>query len=214
MGFYLQRCGLATARAAGIVLFLLIVNTGLLFIMSSLGLLAGALPGVPGLDALALGLAAGMLAYLIVVSRRPRFLQGSRLLAPLLEAGWGGHLRAAAGRLPHAVILVLTFWGGLRLWGLPVPWLQGLAVIPVVLFLAALPITPAGLGTFQAGMVLLLSPYVPLAAPEARAAAVLAFSLVYHFLGLAIQSILGLWCCRKIQGVDSLYACLRADPPE
>ena len=212
MGFYLQRCGLATARAAGIVLFLLIVNSGLLLIMSGLGLLAGALPGFPGLSALALGLAAAMLAYLIVVSRRPQFLQGWRLLAPLLEAGLGGHLRAAAGRLPHVLILVLTFWGALRLWGIPVPLLQGLVLIPVVLFLAALPITPAGLGTFQAGMVLLLSPYVPLAAPESRAAAVLAFSLVYHFLVLAIQSILGLWCCRKIQGIDSLYSCLSENP--
>ncbi len=212
LGFYLQRSGLATARAAGIVLFLLIVNSGLLLIMSGLGLLAGALPGFPSLFPLALGLAAGMLAYLIVVSLRPHFLQNSRLLAPLLEAGLGGHLRAAAGRMPHVLILVLTFWGALRLWGIPVPLLQGLVLIPVVIFLSALPITPAGLGTFQAGMVILLSPYVPLAAPEARAAAVLAFSLVYHFLGLAIQAMLGLWCCRKIQGVDSLYSCLRENP--
>ena len=212
MGFYLQRCGLATSRAAGIVLFLLIVNFGLLLIMSGLGLLAGALPGFPGLSFLALGLAAGMLAYLSVVSLRPQFLQGWRLLAPLLEAGLGGHLRAAAGRMPHVLILVLTFWGALRLWGISVPLLQGLVLIPVILFLAALPITPAGLGTFQAGMVLLLSPYVPLANPEARAAAVLAFSLVYQFLGLAIQAILGLWCCRKIQGIDSLYSCLRENP--
>jgi hypothetical protein len=214
LGFYLQRSGLATIRAAGIVLFLLIVNSGLLLIMSGLGLLAGALPGFPGLSFLALGLAAGMLAYLIVVSLRPHFLQGWRLLAPLLEAGLGGHLRAAAGRMPHVLILVLTFWGGLQLWGIPVPLLQGLVVIPVVLFLCALPITPAGLGTFQAGMVILLSPYVPLAAPEARAAAVLAFSLVYHCLGLTIQAILGLWCCRKIQGIDSFHSCLRENPRE
>jgi hypothetical protein len=216
LGFYLQRSGLATARAAGIVLFLLIVNSGMLLIMSGLGLLAGALPGggFPGLSALALGLAAGMLAYLIVVSLRPRFLQGSRLLAPLLEAGLGGHLRAAAGRMPHVLILVLTFWGGLHLWGIPIPLPQGLVVIPVVLFLCVLPITPAGLGTFQAGMVILLSPYVPLADPEARAAVVLAFSLVYHCLGLTIQAILGLWCCQKIQNIDSFHSCLRENPRE
>lgn len=207
LGFYLQRSGVATARAAGIVLFLLIVNSGVLLIISGLGLLAGALPGggFPGLSSLALGLAAGMLAYLIAVSLRPHFLQGSRLLAPSLEAGLGGHLRAAAGRMPHVLILVLTFWGGLHLWGIPIPLLQGLVLIPVVLFLSALPITPAGLGTFQAGMVLLLSPYVPLANPEARATAVMAFSLVYHCLGLIIQAILGLWCCRKIQGIDPLH---------
>ena len=216
LGFYLQRSGLATVRAAGIVLFLLIVNSGLLLIMSGLGLLAGAFPGggFPGLSFLALGLAAGMLAYLIVVSLRPHFLQGSRLLAPLLEAGLGGHLRAAAGRMPHVLILLITFWGAIRLWGIPVPLLQGLVVIPVVLFLSALPITPAGLGTFQAGMVILLGPYVPLADPEARAAAVLAFSLVYQCLGLTIQAILGIWCCQKIPGIDSFYSCLRENPRE
>ncbi len=209
IGFYLQRSGLATACAAGIILFLLIINFGVLLIIAGLGLLAGALPS---LSSLALGLAAGMLAYLIVVSLRPQFLRRSRLLAPLLEAGLGGHLRAAAGRLPHVLILIFTFWGGLHLWGIPIPLLQGLVLIPVVLIISALPITPAGLGTFQAGMVILLSPYVPLANPEVRAAAVLAFSLAYNFLGLIIQIILGIWCFRKIQGIDFLHSCLGENP--
>ena len=101
LGFYLQRCGLTTFRAAGIVLFLLIVNFGLLLIMSGLGLWAGALPGFPGLSFLALGLAAGMLAYLSVVSLRPQFLQGWRLLAPLLEAGWAAISRRRGENAPR-----------------------------------------------------------------------------------------------------------------
>lgn len=214
MGFYLQRCGLTTARATGIVLFLLAVNLGVLLGMSGLGLLAAGLPGAGLLSpsAIAFYLAGATIFYLTVIFLRPRFLQGWQLTAPLLEANLHGHLRAAAGRVPHVLILILGTWGGLRLWGIPVPLPQGLVVIPVILFLSALPITPAGLGTFQAAMVILISPYVPLANPEARAAAVLAFSLVYHCLSLAIQAILGLWCCQKINHLDSIPSGLRENP--
>jgi uncharacterized membrane protein YbhN (UPF0104 family) len=213
-GIYLQRAGVPTSRATGIILFLLVTNFGVLLGMFSLALLAGALPGegFSGLPALAFGLAGVMVAYLIVVACRPRFLQGWKLPAPLLEAGLYGHLRAAVGRIPHVLTLILTLWGGLRLWGIPVPLMQGFLVIPIVLFLLALPITPAGLGTFQAGMVILLSPYVPLANPEARAAAVLAFSLVYHFLGIIFQAILALWCFQKINRFEFFRSCLRKPP--
>lgn len=209
LGFYLQRSGLTAARATGIILFLLVVNFGVLLGMSGLGLWAGGLPGAGFLSpsALALYLAGGMIAYLTIVALRPRFLQDWRLTAPLLEAGFSGHLRAATGRVPHVLVLILTYWGALRLWGIPVPLLEGLVLIPVVLFIGALPITPAGLGTTQAAMVILFSPYVPLANPEARAAAVLAFSLVAYFWGITIQASLGLWCCRKIQGREALHSC-------
>jgi uncharacterized membrane protein YbhN (UPF0104 family) len=209
-GVYLQRSGVPTVRAAGIMLFLLIVNSGMFLLMSCLGVLAGALFGgsFSRFASLAFGLTGCLLAYLSVVSLRPRFLQGWRLIAPLLEAGLGGHLRAAAGRMPHVLVLILTFWGALHLWGIPIPLLKGIILIPVILFLSALPITPAGLGTFQGSMVLLISPYVPLANPEARAATVLAFSLVYHFLGIIIQAILGLWCFQKIGRFGSFRSCL------
>ncbi|MHB9072547.1 MAG: lysylphosphatidylglycerol synthase domain-containing protein [Desulfobaccales bacterium] len=212
-GVYLQRSGVATVRAAGIMLFVLIVNFGVFLFMSCLGVLTGALfgGGFARFASLALGLTGGLLAYLSVVSLRPRFLQGWRLIAPLLEAGLGGHLRAAAGRMPHVLVLILTFWGALHLWGIPIPLLKGIILIPVILFLSALPITPAGLGTFQGSMVLLISPYVPLDNPEARAATVLAFSLVYHFLGIIIQAILGLWCFQKIGRLDSFRSCLKED---
>jgi hypothetical protein len=214
LGFYLQRSGLTTARAAGIMLFVLAVNFGVFLVMACLGVLTGAFHGgsFSGLTPLALGLVGGLLAYLGAVTLRPRFLQDWRLLAPLLEAGLDGHLRAAAGRLPHALIMILTFWGALHLWGIPIPLRQGIILLPVVLFLSALPITPAGLGTFQGSMVMLISPYVPLANPEARAATVLAFSLVYHFLGIIVQASLGLWCLQKIKRLDPLNFCPKENP--
>lgn len=215
-GFYLKRSGLATTRAAGIVIFLLIVNSSIFLVMTCLGVLAGALLGgnFSGFAPLALGLAGGMLAYLGLVCLRPRFLQSWQLAAPLLEAGIGGHLQAAAGRIPLVLVLILTYWGAMHLWGITVPLVQGFILIPVILFFGALPITPIGLGTTQAAMVLLVSSYVPLPNPEAQAATVLAFSLVYHFLGIIAQAGLGFWCYQKIGRLDSLNSCRKADHRE
>jgi uncharacterized membrane protein YbhN (UPF0104 family) len=140
--------------------------------------------------------------YLTTIGFRPRFLQRYQLLAPLLEAGLRGHLRAAAGRLPHILFLVLTYWGAVRLWGIPVPLAQGVAMVPLVLLIGALPITPVGLGTTQAALVLLFSPYVPSTSPEVRAAAVLAFSLIYYFLGIGAQALLGLWCWLRLRHIN------------
>ena len=65
-----------------------------------------------------------------------------------------------------------------------------------------MPITPLGLGTTQAALVLLFSPYVPLANPEIRAAAVLAFSLAYYLFGVIAQALLGLWCFQKVRHLN------------
>jgi len=137
--------------------------------------------------------------YLAIIGLRPRCLQSYQLLAPLLEAGLTGHLKAALGRLPHILVLVLTYWGALRLWGIAVPLAQGVAMVPLVLLIGALPITPVGLGTTQAALVLLFSPYVPLSTPEVRAATLLAFSLIYYFLGIVVLALLGIGCWLRLR---------------
>jgi uncharacterized membrane protein YbhN (UPF0104 family) len=70
-----------------------------------------------------------------------------------------------------------------------------------VLFIGALPITPAGLGTTQAALVLVFSPYAPFPTPEVRAAAVLAFGLIYYLLGIVSQALMGLCCLQKIRNI-------------
>lgn len=166
-GLYLQRSGVGTIRAAGTMLFLMIINLGVLLLVASFGLMSGGYPGSSQFvfSTLGYGLLVAVAVYLATILWRPRFLQRYQLLAPLLEAGLRGHLRAAAGRLPHVLLLVLTYWGALRVWSIPVPLADSVALVSVVLFIGALPITPAGLGTTQAALVLLFSPYVPLPAP-------------------------------------------------
>ena len=200
-GLYLQRSGVVTMQAAGTMLFLMVVNIGVLLLVGIFGLLAGGGPGMTPFDLslLSYGLLVGMALYLAIIGLRPRCLERYQLLAPLLEAGLTGHLRAVVGRLPHILVLVLTYWGALRLWGIPIPLAKGVAMVPIVLLIGALPFTPAGLGTSQAALVLLFSPYVPLPTQEVRVAVLLAFGLIYYFLGIIIQALMGLGCCLRLR---------------
>lgn len=208
LGVYLQRSGVTALRAAGNMLFLMMVNLGVLLVIASFGLLAGGSPRMAHVSLLPLfsGLWVGMVLYLAAIGLQPRCLQKYNLLSPLWQAGLKGHLQAAAGRLPHMLFLVLAYWGALRLGGIPVPWAQGVAVVPVVLFINAMPVTPLGLGTTQAALVLLFSPYVPHPHPEAQAAVVLAFSLIYYFYGIVTQALIGLFCFQKIRNLEERQA--------
>jgi Lysylphosphatidylglycerol synthase TM region len=67
---------------------------------------------------------------------------------------------------------VFYFWLGTRAFNASVPLLFALAATPIILVVASLPITPAGLGTQQAAMLYFFAPY-------AAEAPVLAFSLSY-----------------------------------
>jgi hypothetical protein len=201
LGVYLQRSGVTAIRAAGNMLFLMIVNLGVLLVIASFGFVAGGSPKTSyvNLAPLFYGLWLGMLLYLAAIGLQPRSVQKYQLLAPSFQAGLRGHVRAGAARLPHMLFLVFAYWGALRLWGIPVPLSQGVAMVPVVLLINAVPITPLGLGTTQAAMVLLFSPYVPLHDPAVQTAVVLAFSLLYYFFGILAQALLGLWCFQKIR---------------
>jgi len=203
-GFYLRRSGVATVRAAGTILFLINVNIGVLLSVVAFGLLACKYPRQIHFDLspLAYVLLVGVIVYLAVILTRPHFLRDYQLLAPLWEAGVWGHVRAAGARLPHVILLILTYWGALRLCGIPVPLAQGMVLIPLVYIIGTLPIAPMGLGTSQAALVLLFSPYAPLSAPEARAAAMLAFGLMYYFFGIVAQALLGFWCWQKLRHLN------------
>ena len=191
MGFYLAQTGVPAGRSAGAVLLLMIANGIILVLLGAAGL-AIELDRLEGVrtDLLLLVIAAafaGTLAYLVVIALRPRRLERQGLLAPLFEAGIAGHLRAILARFPHMLLLFLLHWGAFRIWGIAVPPVRGLALNPVVLLIAALPVTPGGLGTTQALQVLFFSNW-------GSAPAVLAFSLVHHVFSLVVQAAVGLGC--------------------
>jgi uncharacterized membrane protein YbhN (UPF0104 family) len=144
----------------------------------------------------------GTLAYLGILRLRPAFLTRHAALAPLFQAGVPGHLRAAAARLPHMLLLAVLHWGAFRMWGIPVPFVRGVTLMPVVLLVAAVPITPSGLGTTQALQVLFFSPWSPEVGQAAREASVLAFSLVHQVFSLLGMALVGLLCLTRLDLED------------
>jgi uncharacterized membrane protein YbhN (UPF0104 family) len=195
VGVYLARSGVRASRAAGAMLFLMITNGIVLVAIASLGLLAD-LPRDRRelLLLLIAGALCGIAVYLLVIRLRPRWLAERKAFTPLFEAGVGGHLKACAARLPHLLIMAAFQWGSFLVWGIALPFWRTLALMTVVLLVAALPITPSGLGTSQVLQVLFFSPWAPGADAAARSADVLALSLVHYVLGVVWQALVGLVC--------------------
>lgn len=195
LSWYLVKRRVPALRAGGAMLFVL-ATTGLAtmavtFAGSVLGpsiLRSGTLRWLPSLTLLS------VLSYLpgLAVARRLRCLRGQPLLEVLLEAPGRDHLLAALDRLPHLIAMSLLGWGLFRAWGLPLPAAVGVSATPVVLLVASLPLTPAGLGTVPATQVALLSPFLTNLPAEERGTEILACALTAQALTLAAQALIGL----------------------
>ena len=110
---------------------------------------------------------AGLAVYVVAVIAKPRWLASRPLFDVLLGAGLGGHLRALLVRLPHIAMLFTFQIFMLRGFGVAVPVVQAIAALPVVFFIAVLPISVQGLGTTQAAMVFFFARYAPGRQPRA-----------------------------------------------
>jgi hypothetical protein len=200
VGVWLVRRGVRASRATGAMLLLMITIGMVLVAVAALGLLAD-LPEERRrlLLWLTAGACAGTALYLAVIASRPRWLAERAVLAPLFEAGIGGHLRAAAARVPHILVMAALQWVSFRIWGIAVPFWRGLALNCAVLLIGALPVTPSGLGTTQVLHVLAFAPWAEGATPEARQADVLAFSVVAYTFGLIAQALVGFVCLAALR---------------
>jgi uncharacterized membrane protein YbhN (UPF0104 family) len=95
------------------------------------------------------------------------------------------------------------------LWGIVVPFAEGFGLIALTLLVAAMPISPNGLGTTQAVQVLFFSQFVKATVRDERAAILLAFSLFYYACGILAQSIVGSVCfvlSKRLRTIRTRYA--------
>lgn len=190
-GYALYKTGVAPLRATGATLFLIGTNLASLLLFTFAVWALGSHDAIPALWwSLVVG-TAGLGVYLFIILLRPSFLARRELLAPLFEAGVAGHVVAIVGRLPHVIAILLAYWVAMRVWGLSVPFAAGATLLPAVALAAVLPISPAGLGTTQAAMVALFSPYAVGATADERAAAVLAFGVAHFVYGVLFSALFG-----------------------
>lgn len=199
-GYYLKRTGVPALTAAGATLFLMGTTLATLLLLTTT---TWTLYG--GRDAFWWTLVAGcgaFVVYLAAIALRPARLAEKRILAPLFDAGLRGHAMALIARLPHVSMMVIGIWLAMRVWGIPVPFATGMALVPVVVIASVLPISPAGLGTTQAAMVYFFSDFAAGATAGERAAGVLAFSVVhfvYALLGFVLAGLLCVPLARRAQ---------------
>ena len=195
IAYYLSKRGVKSMLAIGAVLFTIVTTLLALVVVALMGasFISSGTTGTYARTAILMSLVGvcGYLGVLKVVSRR--YIHNS-LTVPLVEAGVAGHLWATVTRLPHVLVLVAGHWGAMYLWGIVVPFAEGFGLIALTLLVAALPISPNGLGTTQAVQVLFFSQYAKATVSDDRAAILLAFSLFYYACGVVAQSIVGFVC--------------------
>jgi hypothetical protein len=162
-------------RVAGATLFIYVTTFGCLYalVMLALPFNHGQIPWLLPTIAV-LSIAAAGYAVVIGVGAAP--LRRRQATAPLLEAGLAGHARALLERMPHVMVQFVGAWLPLRFFGVDVPFTDALALIPVIMLVQTLPITPQGLGTRDVVALELLARYAPGSA-EQRTAAVAAATL-------------------------------------
>jgi hypothetical protein len=180
--------GVPVMRGAAAVLLTMGINVLLLLILTTVGLFFA--PQVPpALKTVVLVGHGGLVVYLALVVAKPRWLTSRAIFDVLANAGITGHLKVMAVRLPHLTSLIVFSYVSLRGFGVRVPVAQAILFLPVVYFIAVLPISPAGLGTSQAAMVYLFAQYAPGPNPKAM---ILACGLVAQAVGLGMQVLIGL----------------------
>jgi uncharacterized membrane protein YbhN (UPF0104 family) len=200
--FVHRTAGVPIVRGIGTVLFIMGVNVLALLFLASGGLLVS--PTAPhAVTVLVIVAWIGLAIYAVTIALRPRWLVDRPLFGTLLNAGVGGHAKALVVRLPHILALMA--------FGVAVPILDALAVLPVVFLIAVLPISVQGLGTTQAAMIYFFARYAP-GDQTAREAAVISASLVGQAISLAFQAVLGVACLRSRVG-RALSESVKADTP-
>jgi len=188
--------GVPVLRGTAAVLLVMGINILMLLLLASLGLVASA--DVPsGLKPVVLVAYAGLAIYIVVVAAKPRWLVSRPIFDVLLSAGITGHLRSMAVRLPHILALMTLSWFSLAAFGVVVPIAKAIMCLPVVYFVAVLPISFQGLGTSQFVLGNFFAVYAPGPTDKARLAVVITASLVSQAIAFVIQLSIGLVCVRN-----------------
>jgi hypothetical protein len=188
--------GVPVLRGTAAVLLIMGINILMLLLLASIGLVV-ATDVPPVFRLIVLTAYAGLAIYIVLVAIKPRWLASRPVFDVLLSAGISGHLRAMVVRIPHILSLMMLTWFSLAAFGVFVPVTKAILCLPIVYFVAVLPISFQGLGTSQAMLIHFFAVYAPGTTEDVRWARILAASLVCTAIALVIQASIGLTCMRS-----------------
>ena len=151
---------------------------------------------IPWLVPLLVAVTALAFFYLAAIAAKPRFLREWQATAPLLEVGVRGHLVAFVYRIPHMVVLFAGSWLVFWFFGIRIPLGHALATVPLLMLVAALPLTPQGMGTRDLLSIQLFSRYAA-GTPDAQRAAIVAATLSWACALTVVQLLISSFFMRK-----------------
>jgi uncharacterized membrane protein YbhN (UPF0104 family) len=193
--------GVPLIRGTAAVLLVMGINVLMLLALATVGL--AVVPQVPPRLAWVVAIAyAGLAVYALAVAVKPRWLTSRPLFDVLLGAGVVGHLKAMAARVPHILSLLVLTYTSMRAFHIQVPVAQAVLCLPMVYFVAVLPISPQGLGTTELMMTTFFADYAPGASAAEHNAAVIASSFTLRVVAVAVQSLIGVVCLRNQMARD------------
>lgn len=191
--YYLARIhGVSLARMAGGTLLVYVSWAGCLLGTGCLALVAAGQPLLQPILLFATGL-----AYLGVIAWKPAPLARVKLLAPLFEAGLGGHVLAVLARIPHMMVLFAGTWVPFLFFGVKIPFTQALIYVPIVMVGVTLPITPQGLGTRDLLAARFFAGFAAGGTEELRRASIAAATTSFVIAFTVVEAVLGLLLLRK-----------------
>jgi hypothetical protein len=184
-------------RVAGATLIVYVTVFGGLFAITLVGLplnharLPWLLPTLATIGLAGLG-------YFAVLHLRPQFFSRRAATSVLLDAGVRGHLLAFLYRLPHLFVLFLGTWVPFVFFGVEIPFTHALALIPALMLVVSLPVSPQGIGTRDVFAQQLFLGYAHGAFEEQRAA-VAAATLTWACALTLVQAFFSPFFMRKAQ---------------
>ncbi|MBT8496545.1 MAG: flippase-like domain-containing protein [Deltaproteobacteria bacterium] len=140
--------------------------------------------------------------YMVIVRWPPRVIAQIRFLQPMLAIGIRGHVALLGSRLPHVGALFFGIWLAFRFFSVDIPFAEALALIPPLLVVLALPITPAGVGTRDALSLTLFAGFAAGGTVAEQQAAVAAATLSWAVAGSLTQIVLSVLSMRWLEQLD------------
>ena len=134
--------GVPVLRGTAAVLLIMGINILMLLLLASIGLVV-ATDVPPVFRLIVLTAYAGLAIYIVLVAIKPRWLASRPVFDVLLSAGISGHLRAMVVRIPHILSLMMLSWFSLAAFGVFVPVTKAILCLPIVYFVAVLPMHQA-----------------------------------------------------------------------
>jgi hypothetical protein len=194
--YFLARVkGASVLQVAGSTLLVYATTFGALFLL----LLAG-LPFLQDRPAWVLPtvafVAIGGLAYLVVLALRPGFLTRQRMFGALFSVSVRDQVGLVVYRMPHIAVQFLGAWIPFHFFGVEIPFGHALVLMPLLMFVVALPVSPQGLGTRDALALALFSGYAA-GTPEQRAGAIAATTLSWLCALTLVQALISPFFMRR-----------------